>query len=97
MSLVIAGSLAGTTTDLRTGRIVLALHARSGKTFAIAKRNQPRKISHVADAVETPGIYGTIDRCCAIPMSARTAATVKSQTFGARRFVFMMFLPCGFD
>jgi hypothetical protein len=56
VSLVIAGSLAGTTTDLRTGRIVLALQARSGKTFAIAKRNHPRKISHVADAVEKPGI-----------------------------------------
>jgi hypothetical protein len=56
VSLVIAGSLAGTTTDLRKGRIVLALQARSGKTFDIAKRNHPRKISHVADAVETPGI-----------------------------------------
>jgi hypothetical protein len=56
VSLVIAGSLAGTTTDLRTGRIVLALQARSGKAFAIAKRNHPRKISHVAAAVETPGI-----------------------------------------
>ena len=56
-----------------------------GTTVANANRNHPRKMSHVAAAVERPGIDGASDRCSAIPMIAKTAATMKSQTFGACR------------